>query len=283
MIRYTKSWKHAAAVGVVGAAIALSAIGISAQPGQPDPLIPPGLDQQLPGMPGGRGPGGPAGPGMHGPGGRFGGPGANDLRGGRFGGGMLVRFIADELGVEPAEIVTRLSDGDTSLSAVVTELGGDASAVLEAAIAAASERVTLALENGRIDQTQADALLAEIRDRLTEAFNSTPLEARAERLGQRLVLEAAADSLGITPRALQRDLRAGSTLGQLLADGGIDAAAFTENVVARMRARLDVQVVDGDLTQEQADALLAAFQSNLETWLNQTWGAAGTNATSAGI
>lgn len=278
MIKYAKSWKRAAAAGVVSAAVALSVIGASAQADQPDPLIPPGLDQQFPGwfegrggMPGGHGHGGPGMRGM--PGGHFGGPGIGgpgDLRGGRFGGLMLVQFIADELGVEPSEIVTRLQTGDVSLADVVTELGGDASAVLEAAIAAASERVNLALTNGRIDQTQADALLTEIRDRLTQAFTSTPLEHRASRLGWRVVLDAAADRLSVTPRALLRDLRAGSTLNQLLADGGIDVAAFTADVTARMQARLNVQVVDGDLTQAQADQLLADFQSNLEAWLNQT-------------
>ncbi|MGQ9910743.1 MAG: hypothetical protein ACUVS2_18105 [Candidatus Flexifilum sp.] len=283
MIRYTKSarsWKRAAAAGIASAAVAFSVIGVSAQPGQPDPLTPPGLDQQIPGwsegrggMPGGRGPGGP---GMHGmPGGR--GPVAS-----RIGGLRLVQFIASELGVAPSEIVTRLQAGDVSLSGVITELGGDATAVLEAAIAAASERVTLALTNGRIDQAQADALLTEIRDRLTQAFTSTPLEQRADQLGWRVVLDTAAARLNVTPRALQRDLRAGSTLSQLLTDGGIDAAAFTADVTARMQARLNVQVVDGVLTQAQADALLAAFQANLETWLNQTAGALQSDA-AAGI
>jgi hypothetical protein len=298
MIRYAKSarsWKRAAAAGLASAAVAFSVIGVSAQPGQPDPLTPPGLDQQIPGwsegrggMPGGRGPGGP---GMHGmPGGRGPeGPGIggwmDDLRGPgapRIGGPMLVQFIANELGVAPSEIVTRLQAGDVSLSGVITELGGDATAVLEAAITAASERVNLALTNGRIDQAQADALLTEIRDRLTQAFTSTPLEQRVDQLGWRVVLDTAAARLNVTPRALQRDLRAGSTLSQLLTDGGIDAAAFTADVTARMQARLNVQVVDGALTQAQADALLAAFQANLETWLNQTAGALQSGA-AAGI
>lgn len=285
----TKSWKRLAAAGVATAAVALSIASVSAQD---DTIVPPSPDQQMQGlfqgrggmdgMPGGRGQGGPGqfGGGQFGPGmgGRM-----DGQRGDRVGGLMLVRFVADELGVEPSEIITQLQAGDVTLAEVVTDAGGDATAVLEAAIAAASERIALALENGRIDQTQADALLAQLTDRLTTEFNTSPLEQRIDQLGSRVALEAAADSLDTTARSLLNDLRDGGTLSEILGAGGVDVTAFSSDVIARMQARLNVQVVDGNLTPERAADLLAAFESALTTRLNEAWVAPLADAVEAGV
>lgn len=285
----TKSWKRLAAAGVATAAVALSIASVSAQD---DPLVPPTTDQQtqglfqgrggMNGMPGGRGQGGPGqfGGGQFGPGmgGRM-----DGQRGGRLGDWVLVRFVADELGIEPSEIIAQLQTGDVTLAQVVTDAGGDATAVFEAALAAASERINQALENGRIDQTQADALLAQITDRLTTEFNTSPLEQRIEQLGSRVALEAAADSLDTTARALINDLRDGRTLSEILSAGGVDVSAFSSDVVARVQARLNVQVVDGVLTPERAADLLASFQAELQTRLNEAWVAPLADAVQAGV
>ncbi len=79
----------------------------------------------------------------------------------------VIRAIADETGLRPAEILKQLAEG-SSLADIVAEAGMDPTAVLEAALTAAAERVEAAVADGRLSQQQADRLLERLQSQLSE-------------------------------------------------------------------------------------------------------------------
>jgi hypothetical protein len=88
--------------------------------------------------------------------------------------------------------------------------------------------------------------------------------ALAERRIQLGVIRLAAEETGRSPREIRRELRAGTPLADILTENGVDVVAFTDEVVERVGARLNVLVADNRITQERADELLAEFREQFE-------------------
>ena len=65
-----------------------------------------------------------------------------------------------------------------------------------------------------------------------------------------------ADALGITQAKLIAQLRAGKSIGAIAKAQGKSLAGVRAAMKAAAKTRLDKAVKDGDLTQEQADAML---------------------------
>jgi polyhydroxyalkanoate synthesis regulator phasin len=70
-------------------------------------------------------------------------------------------------------------------------------------------------------------------------------------------LDAAATALGITTDELRTQLEAGSTLADVAAAEGVDVQTVIDALVADVKAHLDEEVTEGDLTQAEADTKLA--------------------------
>jgi len=94
-------------------------------------------------------------------------------RGHRAGGNLQV--AADAIGIDPADLLTALRDGQT-VAEVAAEHGVAVEDVVNAIVADANEHIETAVENGHITSDRADELKAELADRV-EAFvnRDTPL------------------------------------------------------------------------------------------------------------
>jgi hypothetical protein len=92
---------------------------------------------------------------------------------------LLIDGVAEATGLTPREIRREWRDGQ-SLTAIVEANGGDAQAVLNAAVNAATERIDAAVADGAMAQSQADLLLPQLTERLSEAMNAvhTPRRVR---------------------------------------------------------------------------------------------------------
>jgi uncharacterized protein (DUF433 family) len=91
-----------------------------------------------------------------------------------------------------------------------------------------------------------------------------------------VVLEAAAEALGLSPEALRDELEAGRSLGEVAEAQGVSRQALTEAIkaaaVEAYRARLDAAVADGRLTQERADERMERFQAqDFAAWLERPY------------
>jgi hypothetical protein len=88
-----------------------------------------------------------------------------------FGLGVASEALTDLLGIDGQELRTQLRDGAT-LAEIAEAQGVEVQAVIDELVGEVEERVTNAVENGRIDQAEADEKLAEAEARITDMVNN---------------------------------------------------------------------------------------------------------------
>lgn len=98
-----------------------------------------------------------------------GGPGAHDGFGIR--GGVSLDVAAETLGLTTDELRTALQDGST-LAEIAAAQGVETADLVSALVTAATEHIDQAVSDGRLDQTRADELKADLETRITEAVES---------------------------------------------------------------------------------------------------------------
>jgi 3-hydroxyacyl-CoA dehydrogenase len=170
--------------------------------------------------------------------------------------------VIDATGLTQSDLMQQLMGGST-LSEIVTANGGDMQAIIDTAIASATERINQAVANGRLTQEQADERLANLEQNLTELMNGDLFARGAGIQAARGVLHLVVEQTGLSGQEVREQLQAGATLADILTTSGVDVSAFITDASARVEARLNVLVVDGRMTQERADELLAQFQTEL--------------------
>lgn len=106
-----------------------------------------------------------------GPGGGFGGHGPGLF--GR-GAGVVSEAVTDLLGLDVDELRTQLREGST-LAEIATAQGIDPQTVIDELVGEVQERLDTAVENGRLDQAEADEKLADAETWITEAVNNGAL------------------------------------------------------------------------------------------------------------
>ena len=96
--------------------------------------------------------------------GRRGGPGS-------FAGGVASEALTDLLGIDAEQLHTRLHAGET-LAGIAEAQGVDVQAVVDELVAELDERLDNAVENGRLDQSEADQKLTDAEARITDMVNN---------------------------------------------------------------------------------------------------------------
>lgn len=116
------------------------------------------------------------------------------------------------------------------------------------------------VEDGTIDQEQADAVATALDDARPEQGHHG--------FGWHLGLSSAAETLGVTEDELRAALRDGQTIAEVAADQGIEVQAVVDAIATALRERLDEAVTEGRLTQEEADERLAAAEELITAAVN---------------
>lgn len=81
-------------------------------------------------------------------------------------------------------------------------------------------------------------------------------------------LEAVAKVLGITPQELMQSVRDGKTIGDLARENNVPLQQVVDVLVAPIKERLDAGVKAGELTQDQANRILAGRRAEVELMLS---------------
>jgi hypothetical protein len=157
------------------------------------------------------------------------------------------------------------SPGDVFWSALAAKLGTNIDNLKAAFRDAAKAVVAQRVKDGtlRITQAQADQLNQRI-DRLP--LKGVPFPISPRRQGQtpqqkiaaaagKLMLDAAANTLGMSPRDLLGELRDGLTLAEIAQQKGVDPTKLKTAMLAAVNARIDEAVKNGRLTQDKANEL----------------------------
>ncbi len=202
------------------------------------------------------GAGGPGGPG--GPGGSRG--GQTDL-------------VAEALGMTPEELHEVLADGQT-VADVAEAQGVALEDVADALVAAHTEQIQQAVEDGRLTQEEADEKIAELGTQVLEHLESGELRGPEgpggpsgpggpgrPRGGQMDVADidraSVAEALGMTPEELHEALADGQTVADVAEAQGVALEDVADALVAAHTEQIQQGVEDGRLTQEQADERIA--------------------------
>lgn len=85
-----------------------------------------------------------------------------------------------------------------------------------------------------------------------------------------VVMDAAAEYLGISESALATARHDGKSLAQIAIDHGKSVAGLQQALVTAFKADLDQAVAAGRLTDAQATQALATFQSHVQTLVSRT-------------
>lgn len=89
------------------------------------------------------------------------------------------------------------------------------------------------------------------------------------------LIAIAAEKLGLTTQELLTELQAGKTIAEVAAEKNVAVDDIVETVVASRSEQLNQLVMNGQLTQEQADAMLTLMKTNVTERINAAWPAGG--------
>jgi hypothetical protein len=189
----------------------------------------------------------------------------------------VIDAIIDATGLTAREVAQALRRGET-LADLIAASGGDVDAVTADVTAALTARIEAALANGWIAQARADALIAEIEERVAAVINGEaspggalrdrfPMRPRLNRMG---LIDAAAEATGLTRGQILGQLIDGSTLSSIITASGGDVDAVITAAVERAAERLAQAVNNGRITQARADELLQRLTEMLQDAMNGT-------------
>lgn len=85
------------------------------------------------------------------------------------------------------------------------------------------------------------------------------------------LIAVAAEKLGLTTQELLTELQAGKTIAEVASEKNVAVDTIVEAVIAPRTERLNQLVTDGQLTQEQADAMLTLMKANVTERINAEW------------
>jgi polyhydroxyalkanoate synthesis regulator phasin len=123
------------------------------------------------------------------------------------------------------------------------------------------------VEDGTITQEQADA----VEDALEDARPDYGFDGGFGHRGFVLGfggLSTVAESLGIGEDELRSALEDGRTIAEIAEERGVDVQDVVDDIVAAQKERLDEAVAEGNLTQEEADAILAGAEDRATAFVN---------------
>jgi ribosomal protein S20 len=162
------------------------------------------------------------------------------------------------------------SSGQSFLDSVARHLGISSQKLEDATKAAAVDQIDAALKEGKITKAQADELKARIQSDEFPPFAAPlfgPRFGHFHRGGPPLFgekLSAAADYLGLTQVELRTKLNAGRTLADIAKARGKSVDGLKQAILDEAEKKLDQLVEDGELTQAEADEMLARLKSHID-------------------
>ncbi len=170
-----------------------------------------------------------------------------------------IQTIADSLNMSTQDLIAALRAGKT-VAEVAEEQGVDLATVVDALVAPRAERLSRAVEAGRLTEEQADALLAMARIQIENRLN------RPFRLASFIV---AAHVLDMDAPDLWAELRDGKSVADVAEEKGVPLEEIVDAILAPKAEYLNQLVADGRLTQDQADTLLAMARQRVENMLTR--------------
>ena len=184
---------------------------------------------------------------------------------------QIIGSTADILGIDPHDLIEQLQDGAT-LVEIIEANGSTVDAVVQELSAQLQTRLDEAVAAGEMTAEQAEQFLTNFQARVTNLIETINLgdgqhKPKRDRSpvaglrGAQQIIGGTADILGIEPQDLMDQLREGASLVEIIEASGWTVDAVVQELSAQLQARLDEAVAAGEMTAEQAENVLANFQT----------------------
>jgi len=135
---------------------------------------------------------------------------------------------------------------------------------------AALDRVDAAVKDGRLTQSEADAIKARISSGDLGPGFGLLMPGFGEHVGIVFGLDAAASYLGLTEAQLRTDLDSGKSLAEVAAVQGKSVDGLKQALLADAKSHLEQAVKDGKITAAQEQQMLSDLSSRLDEIINGT-------------
>jgi hypothetical protein len=182
--------------------------------------------------------------------------------------GALLRAAAAYIGVSRAALVQDARAGQT-LAEIATAHGKTVAGLKSAMLAALKTRLDAAVSAKKLTPAQAQARLARV-DKLLDRIVNARLGRAALRPARARFLNISARYIGMTPKALRAELKAGSSLAQVAAAHGKTASGLKDALLKPFQQRLDKARTAGRISAADAQIRLARISARLDRIINRT-------------
>ncbi|NJP07310.1 MAG: hypothetical protein HC837_17660 [Chloroflexaceae bacterium] len=197
---------------------------------------------------------------------------------GRAGNGMMLmgmlRVTADVCNIEVSDVVDGLL-ADKSLAQIAAEHGKTDQELIDAMVAKARERLDEAVANGRITQERADTMLERMENRAADLIQHTDLGDRlmqgVERMARMGLTHATANVTGLELRTVHTRIQNGESPADIAVAEGHTDDEVVQTLLTNAGERLDLAMVNGVITENEADTMLKLLTQAAEEQVNQTW------------
>ena len=182
--------------------------------------------------------------------------------------GLLLKAAVQYIGVGKADVVKDARAGKT-LAQIATAHGKTVDGLKAAMLTAVKAKLDTAVGAGKATSAQEQIKLeraAKLIDRIVNA----KIGKVTRRAGKSRLLHAAARYIGVTPKALAADLKAGKSLAQVATTRGKTADGLKGALVKPFKAHLDKAVAAKRITAAQAQERLAKVSARLDKLISRT-------------
>ncbi len=179
---------------------------------------------------------------------------------------MSLDVLSGALGMEPEAIREALKEGAT-LADLIEVQGLDEDEVVADLKAGAIERVNQALEEGKIDEDRAEAMIARIEESDLDTLLNRDFAPRPPM--PPIALEMVADALEMSEEDLHAALEDGQTVPELIEAEGLSVEAVADDLKGAVVARVEDAVEEGKIDEDRADVMLERLEDSdvIEQWL----------------
>ena len=200
---------------------------------------------------------------------------------------------AEAIDIATSDLLSALRNGRT-IAEVAEAHGVQIPEVVDAIVTAEQARLDELVADGRLTQGQADALSADLVERVTDLVNGdlAPFPLLEPGVGAGVIgapgpfgrpgfiagrrpwgfgdgpLAAAADAIGIDERALVAAIADGETIADVARAHDVEVSDVVDSIVASMQERLDEAVESGWLARDQAEELAKGLSDRATDLVN---------------
>jgi len=181
---------------------------------------------------------------------------------------LALRTAATTIGVSPQDLAGQIRGGKT-VAAVATEHSVDPASVVNAVVAALTQRIDQAAAQGKIDANRADQAKQKVPDIANRFVNETKSKRGRGRAILKDAANAAAKEIGVSVADLKQARKDGKSIAQVAKDHNKSVDDVVNAIVKQATSDIDQAVKDGKLDSKKADQIKQKLPDRAKQLVNR--------------